>query len=123
MREESLLQRKRRKLLYALKLRRRMTIAERILWNALRRKQPMELKFRRQVPLSWYVVDFLCVEKNLIIELDGGVHAKQKSYDREREEELRCLGYRILRFSNDQVLRALPEVINAILRKCSTPEG
>ncbi|MFH0769862.1 MAG: endonuclease domain-containing protein [Candidatus Peregrinibacteria bacterium] len=120
---ESVPQKKRRKLLYALKLRRRMTTAERMLWNALRRKQPMGLKFRRQVPLSWYVVDFLCVEKNLIIELDGGVHAKQRSYDREREEELRRLGYRIIRFPNDQVLRALPEVINAILRKCSTPRG
>ncbi len=114
MYEETHRQQKRSKLLYAVKLRSRMTKAESLLWNALRGKKCSGMKFRRQVPISWFVVDFLCVERQLIIELDGSVHEGQKSYDHERENELRSRGYRIMRFKNDQVLHALPTVLNEI---------
>ena len=114
MHEETHRQQKWRKLLYAVKLRSRMTKAESLLWNALRGKKCAGMKFRRQVPISWFVVDFLCVEKQLIIELDGPVHEGQKLYDHERENELRNRGYRMIRFKNDQVLHAWPAVLHEI---------
>lgn len=76
----------------------------------------MDLKFRRQVPIAWFIVDFLCVEKCLIIEVDGVVHEEQKQYDEERDAYLRSRGYTILRFNNDQVLGDLPSVLRMIER-------
>ena len=80
------------------------------------------MKFRRQSPIGWYVVDFLCMEKSLIIEIDGGIHEKQRGYDREREAILRERGYRILRFTNAEVLRRLPSVLHAIAQTCGRQE-
>jgi very-short-patch-repair endonuclease len=91
-----------------------MTEAETVLWNALRARQCHGLKFRRQVPIAWYVVDFLCMEKSLVIEVDGGIHNEQEQYDSEREEDLRKKGYHILRFTNEQVLNDLPKVLSVI---------
>ncbi|MFO1102824.1 MAG: DUF559 domain-containing protein [Methylocystis sp.] len=91
---------------FARKLRRNMTIAEEILWRSLRRSGLDGLKFRRQVPIGRYVVDFLCVEHRLIVELDGPPHDKdeQRLHDAARDEWLRAQGYRMLRFQNDLVI-------------------
>ena len=102
------------KIRFAKKLRKNMTEAEIVLWNALRARRCHRLKFRRQVPIAWYIVDFLCVEKSLVIEVDGGIHDDQKQYDKEREEDLHARGYKILRFTNEQVLHNLRDVLHTI---------
>jgi very-short-patch-repair endonuclease len=91
---------------FARSLRRRMTTAEEILWRALRGKRFDNLKFRRQVPLGRYVVDFLCVEHRFILELDGEPHETpdQQDHDALRDAYLSSQGYRILRIKNDIVI-------------------
>jgi very-short-patch-repair endonuclease len=83
-----------------------MTTAETILWRSLRGSSLDGLKFRRQVPIGNYVVDFLCVEHSLIVELDGPPHEKdeQRHHDAVRDEWLQRHGYRILRFENEIVI-------------------
>jgi very-short-patch-repair endonuclease len=92
-------------LIFARKLRREMTNAEAALWRCLRGSREDGLKFRRQVPIGAYVVDFLCVQHRLIIELDGRPHERheQKQYDAERDKWLVAQGYKILRFPNEIV--------------------
>jgi very-short-patch-repair endonuclease len=83
-----------------------MAAAEIILWRALRAGRLDGLKFGRQVPIARFVVDFLCVEHRLIIELDGPPHEsiEQKLHDAARDGELRRRGYHILRIANERVL-------------------
>jgi very-short-patch-repair endonuclease len=78
------------------------------------------LKFRRQHPLGSYIVDFVCLEKRLIVELDGGQHAEQVNSDTERTAWLEAHGFRVLRFWNHDVLRdteAVKEVISKALSR------
>jgi very-short-patch-repair endonuclease len=91
---------------FARGLRRNMTVAEEILWRSLRGKGFDKLKFRRQVPVGRYVVDFLCVEHRFVVELDGAPHEdeEQASHDAMRDAWLRERGYRILRIKNDIVI-------------------
>jgi len=91
------------KLPFARKLRREMTVAETMLWRELRGSRLNGTKFRRQVPIGRYVVDFLCVEHRLIVELDGPPHddPRQRAHDDARDRWLRENGYRVLRFPND----------------------
>src|SRR5688572_16931768 len=103
-REETISQRRRRKMIFARILRKNMTQAESMLWKSLRSRKLAELKFRRQSPIEWFVVDFLCMKHNLVVEVDGGIHEQQKEYDREREDILHSKGFRILRFSNERVM-------------------
>ena len=88
----------------ARKLRKNPTDAERKLWQFLRKRQISGYKFRRQVVIEPYIVDFVCFEKKLVVELDGGQHLLQKNEDKLREEYLKKKGYSILRFWNDDVL-------------------
>ena len=91
-----------------------MTDAEKHLWRHLRQRQLNGCKFRRQQPIGNYIVDFVCFEQRLIIELDGSQHAEQIDYDTKRDARLKSQGYRILRFWNNQVLQeteAVKEVI------------
>ena len=83
-----------------------MTVAETILWRALRGSRFEGYKFRRQVPIGKYVADFLCVEKKLIVELDGAPHhdPDQQIHDARRTIWLRAQGYRVLRIPNDTVI-------------------
>lgn len=74
----------------------------------------MGLKFKRQKPLGPYIVDFVCLECFLVIELDGGQHMEQVDGDRERDEYLRERGYRVLRFWNHQVLGEMEAVLERI---------
>ena len=87
---------------FARHLRRNMTDAESHLWKLLRRQQLGE-RFRRQCPIDRYVVDFVCLRRKLIVEVDGGQHAGS-SQDRVRDDCLAKLGYRVLRFWNNDVL-------------------
>ncbi|MCW8125311.1 endonuclease domain-containing protein [Microbulbifer halophilus] len=95
-------------------LRTNSTEAEKRLWYYLRARRFMGLKFRRQQPIGSYIVDFLCLDLKLIIELDGGRHSEQGAYDRRRDTWLQNQGFRVLRFWNNQVLSETPAVLEAI---------
>jgi len=96
-------------------LRRRSTDAERVLWHRLRNRQLAGLKFRRQRPLGSFVVDFVCLERRLVIELDGGQHTTQQQEDARREAFLMQRGYRVLRFWNHEVLGNTDGVLQSIV--------
>lgn len=96
-------------------LRQRMTDAERKLWRALRNRQAADFKFKRQVPLGPYIVDFLCFEAQLIVEADGSQHGEQKVYDQRRTAYLETLGYQVIRFWNYDILTNLDGVLCAIV--------
>jgi very-short-patch-repair endonuclease len=95
-------------------LRKRQTEAETLLWRHLRGKQTNGLKFRRQEPIGQYIVDFVCFERKLIIELDGGQHALQQDQDQKRESWFREQGFRTLRFWNNEVLGNIEGVLEVI---------
>ena len=99
---------------FAKKLRRNATDAEILLWGRLRRRQLNGYRFRRQHPIARYVVDFACVSERLIVELDGGQHTDQIRQDKARSRELEAMGYRVLRFWNDDVLRDVDAVLEGI---------
>ena len=96
-----------------------MTPAEAVLWRSLRERQLGALKFRRQHPLGPYIVDFCCPESRLIVEVDGKVHERQREYDAGRTEQFEHYGYRVLRFSNDDIMYQLDAVLDAILTAAS----
>jgi very-short-patch-repair endonuclease len=98
----------------ARRLRHEMSDAERRLWRHLRGRQVGDHKFRRQHPLGRYVVDFVCLEAGLVVEVDGGQHAEQRDYDRERTQWLAQRGFRVLRFWNHEVMNDLEGVMAAI---------
>lgn len=75
----------------------------------------MGLKFKRQKPMGRYVVDFVCLERKLVIELDGGQHADNIEYDHERDAWLRSEGYTVLRFWNNQLMENMDGVLDQIL--------
>ena len=93
-------------------LRNNPTDAERALWRRLWQRQFNEFKFRRQQPIGSYIVDFVCLEKKLIIEVDGGQHAAS-AQDLERTSWLEGRGFRVLRFWNNQVLKEIEAVTKA----------
>jgi len=99
-------------------LRKNSTKAERLLWRNLKAKQIEGLKFRRQQPVGDYVVDFVCFEKRIVIELDGGQHMIEVIKDKEREKRLKKQGFKILRFWNNEVLRNIEGVLEIIRRNC-----
>ncbi len=98
----------------ARQLRQTPTESEAILWGALRRKQLGGRKFRRQVSIGAFVVDFYCWEEKLVIEVDGAIHELQHGADAERQTLIESLGIRFLRFSATQVETDLPGVLKAI---------
>jgi very-short-patch-repair endonuclease len=99
-------------------LRKRSTDAERLLWQHLRARQLDGLKFRRQQPIGKAVVDFVCFERKVIVELDGGQHALQEKEDKEREARLLASGFMVLRFWNTEVLRNVDGVLEEIRERC-----
>lgn len=100
-------------------LRRNATDAERKLWAGLRRTFP-ELRFRRQVPVGPYFVDFLSVRAALVIEVDGGQHGDAAAYDARRTAVLNQYGYRVERFWNDDVLTNLDGVMQRLAMVVAT---
>jgi very-short-patch-repair endonuclease len=105
-------------------LRKAMPDAERLLWPALRNKEMAGLKFRRQHPFDKFILDFVCLEKGLVIEIDGGQHQASQASDNERTEKLVGVGFRVLRFWNNEVidqLEAVKERIWLELQKTGEP--
>ena len=102
-------------------LRKNSTDAERKLWYRLRSRNFFNLKFRRQEPIDKYIVDFVCYEKKLIIELDGGQHNEFMEKDISRTEALQKQGYKIIRFWNNEVLNNIDGVLIFIKENCNTP--
>ena len=96
-------------------LRKNPTDAEQKLWSRLRRKQLHGYRFRRQRSIGPYIVDFVCLEVSLIIEVDGGQHAEQVAKDEARARFLEKEGYRVIRFWNNDVLANTDGVLEAIL--------
>lgn len=92
-----------------------MTDAERYLWKHLRRRQLAGYRFRRQMPIGSYVVDFVCLERRLIVEIDGGQHQEQQAYDGRRDKWLIEQGFRVLRFWNNEVFSQTEGVLMRIL--------
>jgi len=99
-------------------LRKRATDAEQLLWRHLRARQMEGLKFRRQQPIGDYIVDFVCFERRIVIELDGGQHATKTREDTERDEWLRAQGFRVCRFWNSEVLKNIDGILEVIGRSC-----
>ena len=99
------------------RLRRDLTTAEQILWRALRQRQIGNYKFRRQYPIGNYVLDFVCLEAGLVIEVDGGQHQENTGYDQDRTLWLEQQGFRILRFWNNEVMSNLDAVLDVIWRE------
>jgi len=87
-----------------------MSDAEQALWNLLRGRQIYGLKFRRQHPFGDYILDFVCLENKLVIEVDGGQHGQQAGYDESRTQELQAAGFHVLRFWNNEILKEIEAV-------------
>lgn len=104
----------------ARKLRKNPTDAERHLWRHIRLRQLDGWKFRRQHPIGNYIADFFCLEKRLIVEVDGGQHV-ENVLDEERTKFLERRGYRILRFWNNDVLKKTEAVLQKIMEALDTP--
>lgn len=98
-------------------LRKQSTHAEKFLWKHIREKQLEGFKFRRQEPIGKYIVDFVCFQKQVVIEIDGGQHAGNVT-DRERDNWLRRQGYKVLRFWNNEVLTNIEGVLEMIRINC-----
>ena len=111
----------RRALPIARTLRQPQTDAEALLWYYLRDKQLDGYKFRRQHPIGPYIVDFACLSRKVLIELDGGHHAEQQEQDEARDRFLRNEGYRVLRFWNNEVFENCGGVLEAIRAAVQDP--
>lgn len=98
----------------ARQLRSNATEAELRLWSALRRHQLDGLRFRRQVPLGPFIVDFACYDARLVVELDGGQHAESGNGDAARTRWLDSRGFRVLRFWNNEVFENMEGVLTVI---------
>jgi very-short-patch-repair endonuclease len=100
----------------ARELRHKATTAEDVLWQAIRNRRLNGVKFRRQHAVDTFIADFVCIERRLIIEVDGAIHEESAQLLRDHDRQLRLegLGYRVLRFTNAEVLSALSEVLQVI---------
>jgi very-short-patch-repair endonuclease len=92
------------------------TVAEKVLWQSLRDRRLEGRKFRRQHAIDRFIVDFYCRDASLVVELDGDVHAQLVERDAERAEILMRAGLTVIRFTNDEVLTALDDVLDRIRR-------
>ena len=95
-------------------LRKNQTDAERLLWQKLRNRQLLNVKFRRQFPIEPYIADFVCLKLKLIIELDGSQHFDQIAYDNKRSDFLKQRGFKIFRFWNNDVFKNTEGVMESI---------
>jgi very-short-patch-repair endonuclease len=97
-------------------LRKSMTEAEVLLWSRIRMKQIKGHWFYRQKPIGEYIADFYCPQSRLVVEVDGGQHYSSEivEYDKVRNEYMKCLGLKVLRFPNTEVLTNIKGVIEVI---------
>ena len=109
----------------AAELRKNMTDAERLLWSKVRRKQLKGLQFYQQKIINDYIVDFYCHEEKLVIEIDGGQHYTEEKIktDIERDQNLKELGLKVLRYSNLDVLKNIEGVLEDIYQKTNPPKS
>ena len=105
----------------ARKLRKEATDAERLLWQHLRNRKLAGYKFRRQEVIGSYIVDFLCQETGLIVEVDGSQHIDDIEYDNKRTEYLESLGYSVIRFWNHEILTETEAVLEMIYQLSKHP--
>jgi len=96
-------------------LRKTQTDAERRLWQLLRNRSLGGCKFRRQHPVGSYICDFVCIDRQLVIEVDGGQHAERIENDKERTSYLESKGYTVMRFWNHEMLTETDAVLEKIL--------
>lgn len=94
------------------------TDTEKTLWLYLRRRAMNGLKFRRQHPIGPYIVDFVCLERKVVIELDGSQHTEQEQKEQARDRWLEKEGYRVLRFFNNEFLEQQEEALEKIVEEC-----
>ena len=101
-------------------LRKNMTEAEEILWEQLRGKKLMGLRFRPQHPIDIFIADFYCHPLKLVVEVDGGIHKtkEQREYDLGREGELENWGIKVIRFTNEEIGNNITQVIKEIEQVC-----
>lgn len=97
------------------------TDAEQALWFRLRSRRLQGWKFRRQHEIGLFVVDFVCSDADLVVELDGGQHGEQVTYDEARTRKLESMGYRVLRFWNNEILKDMESVLGVILGQLARP--
>ena len=102
-------------------LRSASTDAERALWTRLRGRRLGDFKFRRQYPVSGFIVDFACLESHVVVELDGSQHFETSDYDTRRTTVLQKSGFRVIRFWDNDVLKELERVLEEILRQLQAP--
>ena len=102
----------------AKELRQNSTDAERLLWLHLKAKRLNGLKFRRQEQIGRFIADFVCYERSVIVEADGGQHALEKEKDEERTQWLSGQGFTVLRFWNNEILTNIGGVLETISRQC-----
>ncbi|MBI5695366.1 MAG: endonuclease domain-containing protein [Nitrospirae bacterium] len=102
-------------------LRNNPTDAERYLWEQLGNKRLDGHKFRKQQRIGNFIVDFACMEKKLLIELDGEVHLTQKEKDAKRDQWLECEGYKVIRFWNSELHNNLEGVLEEIRKHLDSP--
>ncbi len=100
-------------------MRSNMTPAEKLLWEELRSSKT-DFKFRRQHIISEFIVDFVCLSKMLVVEVDGSIHDQTAEYDEGRTEELNKLGFKVIRFQNSEVESNLKGVIERIVESCNS---
>ncbi|MBS1902264.1 MAG: endonuclease domain-containing protein [Bacteroidetes bacterium] len=100
------------------------THTEKLMWHALRRHGQRGLKFRRQHPIIGFIVDFYCAEHRLIVEIDGDVHERSdvERRDATRQRALEQAGFRLIRFTTNQVSMNIDGVISSILVACGLEE-
>lgn len=101
---------------YARGLRREAPVPERLLGGTLRGGRVAGMKFRRQHPIGPFIADFCCVRQRLVIELDGMSHEYAGTQDEQRDQAMRRMGYRVVRFSHDDVLQNFDAVVEEIWR-------
>jgi len=97
------------------------TDAERKFWVAVRGRRFGGYKFKRQYPVGRYIVDFVCLERHLIVELDGGQHTQQQEYDAERTDFLNMQGFSVQRIWNDEFLKRPDGILEGVLRALISP--
>ena len=109
----------------AKRLRQSSTPGENAWWERLRDRRFLGLKFRRQVPIGPYVADFYCHDRRLVLELDGGIHEEErrKAHDDNRDANLIALGFKVLRFTNDDLLEDLDSVLEKARQYVERPKN
>ncbi|HSW59524.1 MAG TPA: endonuclease domain-containing protein [bacterium] len=108
-------------------LRNNQTESEKIFWNAVRQRKVMDLRFLRQHSFTFlynnkerfFIADFYCAKKKLVVEIDGKIHEKQKDYDELREYIIQSLGYKVIRFTNEDIQHDLDNIVKKLEKELS----